>query len=392
MSNIEGVKEGWKIILQKSQMAENIVLIGVSTGTDVQAFLCENGMTASEYFDNSDLYVGSNVNGIKVVKPYKVLNLNTLYIISSRNEKSKKELTEQLTALEIDVDDIVYVPIYDNRKEKLANMTDEAILSELSNIYTERIGKIPNFDNPLTYTEKMNANKINMCNGKCTLLSDKYLVKDYIKKEIGEQYVVPLLGVWDNAEEINYDELPDQFVLKINNASGRNIIVKNKAEINIQEVNKRLNDWLDGSHVYLGYELQYKNIKPKIICEEYLDGLAENIYDYQFFCFHGEPKFIWCIKGSHRFGCRASFYNLNWEMQPFSFGYPKDDEIVPRPSKLNEMLELSRKLSKGYDHVRVDLYEMPDGRVLFGEMTFQTWAGLRNFYPPMYDRLMGDYL
>ncbi len=389
MSNINEVKKVWNTIIEKAKKTNYIVVVGAASGTDVQSLLEENNVFIDEYFDNSKLFLNSFVNGVKVSKPYKVEDEKVLYIISTRSVKSRRELTEQLKLLEIDIDNIEYAPIYECEKDRLAYMNEKEMLEEISNIYIERNGKTPDLENPQTYTEKVNANKIYMATDKCTLLADKYLVKSYIEKKIGKQYVVPLLGVWDNAEEINYDVLPDKFVLKVNNASGRNIIVKNKNELNIEETNNRLNKWLDENYGYIGFSLQYRDIVPKIICEEYLDGLAETVYDYQFFCFHGEPKYIWCINGSHRAGCRASFYDLDWNMQLFSFGYPRDDKEAPRPLRLNEMIEISRRLSKDFNHVRVDLYEMPDGRLLFGEMTFQTWGGFRKFYPPEYDYRMG---
>ena len=390
MSNISEVKKGWENILEKSKESDYIVVVGASSGTDVQSFLMEHNIMISEYFDNDEIFTGTTVNGINVTKPYKVNLEKVLYIISPKLEKNREELKRQLDSLEIESEHIEIVPAYKSDEDKLPHMTEKEMLEEISNIYITEMGKIPNLENPTAYTEKVNAKKIYMGNEKCTLLADKYLVKEYIKNEVGEQYVVPLFGVWDKAEEIDYDSLPDKFVLKVNNASGRNILVKNKKELNIEETNKKLNAWLKENYGYAGFQLQYRGIQPKIICEEYLDDLAENVYDYQFFCFHGEPKYIWCISRSHRAGCRATFYDLDWNMQPFSFGYPKDDRVAPKPEKLEEMIALSKKLSEGFEHVRVDLYEMPDGRVLFGEMTFQTWGGTRRFYPPKYDYVMGE--
>lgn len=389
MSNIDEVKKSWENILKRAKESNYIVIIGASSGTDAQSFLSENNILISEYFDNSELFIGTSVNGIKVSKPYKVNFEKVLYIISAKSEKSREELNRQLHSLEIEPECIEAVPVYKSDADKLPYMTEREMLDEISAIYTAAMGKIPNLESPTAYTERVNADKIYMGNEKCTLLADKYLVKEYIKNELGEQYVVPLYGVWEKAEEINYDILPDKFVLKANNASGKNILVKNKKELNIEETNKKLDAWLGENYGYEGFSLQYRGIQPRIICEEYLDGLAEQVYDYQFYCFHGEPKYIWCISRSHRAGCRASFYDLDWNIQPFSFGYPRDDRVAPKPSKLEEMIEISKKLSKGFEHVRVDLYEMPDGRLLFGEMTFQTWGGFRRFYPPEYDYVMG---
>jgi len=256
----------------------------------------------------------------------------------------------------------------------------------------EKFGKPINWQKPETYNEKINWEKINIKDERRTRLADKYLVREWIKEQIGEKYLTQLYGVWDNACDINFDKLPNQFVLKLNNGSGRNIIVKDKSKFNQVEVCQKLNEWREHNFAYNSFELHYKNIIPKIICEEYLEGLAESVYDYNIYCFHGKPEYIWCIKGSHRPGCQASFYNKKWEMQSFSYGYPKDPVLAPRPSKLEEMLKLSETLSKEFEHVRVDWYNLPDGRVLFGEMTFSTWSGLMHFEPEEYDLVFGNLI
>lgn len=153
-----------------------------------------------------------------------------------------------------------------------------------------------------------------------------------------------------------------------------------------------MNEWKEINYAYLSLELHYRDIEPKIICEEYLPGLADNVYDYNIYCFHGKPKYIWCIKGSHKADCKASFYSTDWEMQSFSFLYPKDHDLAPKPEKLDKMLELSEILCKDFDHVRVDWYNLPDGRVLFGEMTFSSGAGFAAWTPEEYDTIFGEMI
>ena len=181
-------------------------------------------------------------------------------------------------------------------------------------------------------------------------------------------------------------------MLKCNHGSGWNIIVKDKKKINVENVKKQLNTWLNLNTAYMGFEMQYKDIQPKIICEKYLVGVAETLYDYNIYCFHGKPKYIWCIKGSHRPGCVASFYDKDWRMQDFSYGYPIDPIEAPRPKQLEKMLELSEKLSKDFEHVRVDWYNMPDGKIIFGEMTFSSWNGLHKFEPEEWDMKFGKLI
>ena len=254
-----------------------------------------------------------------------------------------------------------------------------------------RFGYDLNLENPKTYNEKINWEKLYNRDERKTKLADKFLVRNWVREQVGEEHLTKIYGVWDDADEIDFTMLPSAFALKTNNGSGRNIIVKDKTQIDQREVCKQLNEWKNKN--YTDYrEFQYKDIVPKIICEEYLDGVAESVYDYNIFCFHGEPIYIWCIKGSHKKNCQASFYNKNWEMQPFSYGYPKDNVLAPRPEKLEEMLELSRILSKDFQHVRVDWYNLPDGRVLFGEITFSTWAGFQHFEPEEYDLIFGNMI
>ena len=151
-------------------------------------------------------------------------------------------------------------------------------------------------------------------------MADKYLVREWVAEKIGKEYLNTLYGVWDNADDIDFDRLPNSFVLKCNHGSGWNIIVKDKQDLDIAEARKQLNEWLHMNTFYLGFEWQYKNITPKIICEAYLEGMAETVYDYNIYCFHGQPQYIWCINGSHRPGCKASFYDIEWNMQEFHYG------------------------------------------------------------------------
>ena len=198
--------------------------------------------------------------------------------------------------------------------------------------------------------------------------------------------------MWNNLDEIDFSKLPKSFVLKANNASGRNILVRDKEKLNISEIKDKVDYWMSTNYMFHKFENVYDGIEPKMIAEEYLEGMAETLYDYNIYCFHGEPKYIWCIKGSHKPECTAAFYDTDWNRQPFSYGYPLDIYPAPKPEKLEEMLELTKILSRDFRHVRVDWYIMPDGRILFGEMTFQTWSGLDTFIPEKYDEYFGSLI
>ena len=378
-------------IMKKAEEAGKVVIVGAGArGRRLLRCLKGNALISVLYFfDNKESVIGKCIQDIKIVKPYKVEEYECLYIIATADQYSQIKLYSKLNNLRID-----NIIIYHEYKDYdyLSNLDEKYYTEAVQGMYYERFGKKMNWKAPVTYNEKINWEKVNVNDKRRTLLADKYLVREWIKGQIGEKHLTKLYGVWEDVEDIDFDALPDAFVLKVNNGSERNIIVKDKGKINKSEICRKLNEWKNHNFAFASLELHYENIVPKIICEEYLEGLADNIYDYNIYCFHGEPKYIWCIKGSHKPDCKASFYNQQWEMQPFSYGYPKDPVLAPKPEKLDEMLELSRRLCKEFEHVRVDWYNMPDGRVLFGEMTFSIWGGLCFFEPEEFDTIFGNLI
>ncbi|MCI8466534.1 MAG: hypothetical protein HFI63_11900 [Lachnospiraceae bacterium] len=386
------LEKSFNYIYEKAKQADKVVIVGAGKrGRKLMSDLQKsNAIYLEAFFDNNETIVGTIIEGVKIVKPYKIDGI-CIYIIAVDAREHRKAFLDQLQELGIEKENIV-IYYYNRDYDYLSSLKKENYKEEIQDMYYEKFGKRINWQNPITYNEKINWEKLNIRDEKRTRLVDKYLVKTWVKEQIGEKYLTKLYGVWDNADEIDFDTLPNQFVLKLNNGSGRNIIVKDKREMNQDEICRQLEEWKGNNFAFASLELQYKDIVPKIICEEYLDGVAESVYDYNIYCFHGEPVYIWCIKGSHRPGCQASFYNKDWEMQPFSYGYPQDPIPAPKPEKLEEMLALSRILCKEFRHVRVDWYNLPDGRVLFGEMTFSTWSGLMHFEPEEYDFIFGKLI
>lgn len=379
-------------IIEKAKNVDLVVIVGAGMrGKELLDHFEDHGVRVAMFFDNNQELIGSTIREIKIVKAYKIENKNCFYIIAMDGILNQESVRSQLISLgisNIDITTYDYNCIYDY----LSNLDEKDYKETLQKRYYKIFGRKINWDYPVTYNEKINCDKLKIHNDIRAKLVDKLIVKDWVKEKIGEEYVTKLYAVWDTVDDINFDDLPNSFVLKVNNGSGRNIIVKDKQNIDKDLVRKQLGIWLSQNFAYVSLELQYKDVVPKIICEEYLEGVAEEIYDYNIYCFHGEPEYIWCIKGSHRPGCKASFYNKKWEIQPFSYGYPKDEEVAPAPAKLDEMLKLSRILCKDFEHVRVDWYNLPDGRVLFGEMTFTSWSGLRRFEPDEYDTVFGNLI
>lgn len=387
------MKQRLKLLLDKARNIENVIIVGAGVrGKELmEEFEKDSAISVVAFFDNNEELYGKEIKGKPIIPFENKGNDSYLYVLAVASKNIRREIYEQLLHLGIQKNSIAVY--YHNREsEYLAQLDESYYKNEIDEMYEEIFEKKINWSNPVTYNEIINWEKINKQDERKTKLADKFLVRAWVRQQIGEQYLTQVYGVWDKIEEIDFEVLPKSFVLKTNHGSGYNMIIKDKSEINIQEIREQFNEWMGYNHAYSSLEFQYRDIIPKIICEEYLEGVAENIYDYDIFCFHGEPEYIQCIKGSHTPACCCAFYNKNWEIQPFTHAYPKDSVEAPKPNNLELMLELSRKLSESFSHVRIDWYDLPDGRILFGEMSFSTWSGLKKFIPDKYDRIFGELI
>ncbi len=257
--------------------------------------------------------------------------------------------------------------------------------------YFAKFGKYINFDAPQSFTEKIQWIKIYDRNPLLTKLADKYLVRDYVAKKVGEKYLTTLYGVFESASEIEWKKLPNKFVLKSNHGSGWNIICKDKKKLDRKVTFEKLAAWLKQNYYYYGREWVYKNIPPKIVCEEYLDGdKTLGLLDYKIFCFNGEPGFIQVDMGRYIHHTQI-FFDLNWNALDFTMNHPKPQQSIPRPRVLEEMIMVSKTLADDLKFVRVDLYA-PADRVLFGELTFYPEAGFCDIFPRKYDQIIGMWL
>jgi hypothetical protein len=252
-----------------------------------------------------------------------------------------------------------------------------------------------NLLHPRTYNEKVQWLKLYDNTPLKALLSDKFLVRRWVAEKIGEQYLIPLLGVWDDFDEINFDVLPDQFVLKVNHGSNWLIIVKDKAKFNKESAKQKINTWMNSNFAYcVGLELQYRDIKPKIIAEQYLEDESGYLADYKIYCFEGRPCFIrYAGRGrDKKGGVRHILYDLDWNPMGFRFtGNHRPCSFVRRPDNLAEMVHIADVLGSGFHHVRVDLY-LTNGKIYFGEMTFTPASGLYHFDPDEWNLKLGDMI
>jgi|SRR5690625_3290170 len=253
--------------------------------------------------------------------------------------------------------------------------------------YKRHMGEEINWDNPTNFNEKMQWLKVNWRDTLATKCADKYSVREYIKNTIGEQYLTKLLGVYNNVDEINVNDLPEKFVLKGTHGSGMNVICTDKHSVDWGYKRKTLNGWLKTNYYYGTREWVYKDITPRIICEEYL---GDNPVDYKLYCFGGEPKY-WFVVTDRSSEVRADYFELNWKKAPFRWIYPPNITTPKRPEKSEEMIDLARKLSKPFPFVRVDFYEI-DGKIFFGELTFFHGNGLGKYMPTEYNEILGQML
>ncbi len=213
---------------------------------------------------------------------------------------------------------------------------------------------------------------------------DKYEVREYIKNRIGEEYLNPIYGVYDNAKDIDFNKLPDKFVIKLNNGSGYNFICKDKSKIDKDKLVKRFNRWLKIDFYKECKEIQYKNVKSKLICERYMEDSSGELRDYKFFCFEGKVKFIQVDNG--RFSNHTQdMYDIDWNKINLNFGYRASNLSEERPKKLLEMIKISENLSRDLPFARIDLYYV-DNRIYFGEITFTPQNGLKSFKPVKADK------
>lgn len=244
-------------------------------------------------------------------------------------------------------------------------------------------------NNPKTYNEKLQWLKLYDRNPEYTKMVDKYEVRKYIAEKIGEEYLIPLLGVWDSVDEIDFDSLPNEFVLKCTHDSGGIVICKDKLNLNIEEARKKLNKCLKSKFYYKTREWPYKNVKPRVIAEKYMiDESGTELKDYKLFCFDGKPELMFVATGRPH-DTRFDFFDMDFNHLPFVNGHPYADREIIRPSGLDEMAKLARILSDGLTHVRIDFYDI-NGKVYFGEITFFHHSGIVPFEPEEWDYKLGD--
>lgn len=261
-------------------------------------------------------------------------------------------------------------------------------------LFKIKMGKKMNWRTPKTFSEKLQWLKLYDRRPEYTTMVDKYAVKDYVAGIIGNEYIIPTIGVWDKPEEIEWDKLPDQFVLKCTHDSGGLVICRDKNTLDRQSAIEKLGKALKNNYYYQNREWPYKNVPRRIIAEKYVEPEPDkkDLPDYKFFCFNGEPKYCQVISGRNERMC-IDFFDKDWNHQPFheprNFPFA---EIGPcRPNQIELMWDLARRLAQGKPFSRIDFYQVLD-KVLFGEITFFPTSGMGGFEPEEWDLYFGELL
>ena len=268
---------------------------------------------------------------------------------------------------------------------------DRAFLKAL---FWLRMGYKLDLDNPKTFNEKLQWLKLHNRKPEYTQMVDKAEAKEYVAKIIGKEYIIPTLGVWDRVDDIDFDKLPNQFVLKCTHDSGGLVICTDKSKLDIKAAKKTLRRGLKRNFYAMNREWPYKNVTPRIIGEEYMvDESGYELKDYKWFCFDGEPKalFIATDRGVKGVETKFDFFDENFNHLPFTNGHPNANREISKPKSFELMKQFASQLSKGQPHLRVDFYDI-NGKLYFGELTFYHWSGTTPFDPMEWDYTFGSWI
>lgn len=248
-----------------------------------------------------------------------------------------------------------------------------------------------NLDNPRTFNEKLQWLKLHDKHEEYTSLVDKHEVKKIVANILGDQYIIPTIGVWDNVEDIDFDKLPSSFVLKTTHDSGGVVVCSDKSKLDIVKAKSKLKKSLRHNFYWEHREYPYKDVKPRIIAEKYMvDESGSELKDYKFFCFDGEPKMLY-IATDRPYDTRFDFFDIEFNHLPFKQGHPLASKKIVKPEGFEDMVKIAARLSQGFRHVRIDLYNI-NGKIYFGEYTFFHFSGNVPFDPEEWDYKIGEML
>ena len=361
------------------------------------------GFAIDCYCDNKIQAGNEIVNGIKTVAFDLLCEKPDEYLIFiTVNEKLQDEIASQLEAngitdhirmgflfLQELCESVIASQDADVWERYKIIVDDKEFLKRQFKFY---LGYDLDLKNPQTINAKLQWLKLYDRNPEYTQLVDKYEFKKYIAQVLGEEYVIPTLGVWDSVDEIEWDKLPNQFVIKCTHDSGSVIICKDKNKFDVDNACKILGKHLKRNFFWVAREWPYKSVKPRIIAEKYMEDLMGENIDYKFLCHRGMCKYIFtCTERFMKTDLKVTFFDREWNKLPFKRYYPISEKKIEKPKRYEQMLEIAERLSEKMAFVRVDFYEI-NGRLYVGEFTFFPGAGWEKFDPEEWDYKLGELI
>ena len=280
-----------------------------------------------------------------------------------------------------------------NKLQQPSEMKFSKRYCKLKEKFYNQVGYELNLENPQTFNEKINWMKLFYRNDLMTRIVDKYEFKNYIKEQLGDGYTVPLLGVWNNVDDIDFDKLPDKFVLKSNAQSEKKYIkvIENKNELDTSALRKELRNWLVPEYTLItSFCWAYNNVKPKIIAEEYID-IPNNSTEFKVFCFNGNANFVLIELDYFGKNPKRAFYDRNFIETEFKIGKMPKISLNEKPKNFDKMIEIADNLSKHFPFVRCDFYDI-EGKIYIGEMTFFSGGGYSYIEPLVWGNKLGELL
>lgn len=388
---LEEICSGRKIcIWGYGRIGKTFVLISLkSAGADITCY-CDSRYRVNESFE-----------GIPLVSLDELSEMKDIFVfIALNNQDEQKKISSLLDRIRIQYE------VFDNRcltelcnsletasknlVNKYRNLMDDELYLKI--IFKQRMKRELDLDNPKAFNEKLQWLKINDRKPFYTSLVDKIKVKQYISGIIGEEHVIPALGIWDSVDDIDFDNLPNSFVLKCTHDSGSVIICPDKKEFDYNAAKRKLKKAMATNYYWPKREWPYKDVNPRIIAEEYVKQISEDVLPvYKFFAFGGKPEIIQTIKNDKTDHETIDYFDTQWNLLELRQNFPNSTVPLKKPEHYDEMLDMVKKICQGFRFVRVDFYSVK-GKNIFSEITFYSDSGFAAFHPEEWDYRLGKLI
>ncbi len=355
-----------------------------------------------EYYCDTNYIENKKIKEIPLISKEELYLLQGVFVfVAMKDIRAQEEILAELREHNIPAH-VFDLRTFSELCSSLENCNDSKVIDKyqeilndevyLSMIFEEKIGHKPNLISPESFNEKLQWLKIHNRDPYYNKLVDKAEVKRVVASIIGQEYVVPTLGTWSRFDDIEFEKMPKQFVLKCTHDSGSIVICSDKEKLDMQEAKKKLSRALSTNLYWMGREWPYKDVQPQILAEEYISSEKYEVLPvYKFFCFGGEPQLIQAIKNDKTAKETVDYYDVSWNRLNIRQNYPNSEVPLEKPKQLGKMTELARTLSAGIPFIRVDFYAF-DSKVLFSEFTFFSDCGLEKFYPESEDIRLGNLI